>query len=66
MKEAIKKWAKDGIILIPIVGHWVFSLLTRIIPASNIVVEGLSKLSFKLTTNEYRYQEFLAFWNKRP
>ena len=64
MKEAIKKWLKDGLVLVPVVGHWVLSLLTRFLPA--IVAESISKLVFKLTTNEYRYEEFLAFWNKKP
>jgi len=64
LKAAVKKWLKDGIVLIPIVGHWALSLLTRFLPA--IVAESISKLIFKITLNEYRYAEFLKFWNKKP
>jgi len=64
MKDAIKKWLKDGVVLIAVVSHWALSLLTRFLPA--IVAESISKLIFNVTTNGYRYEEFLTFWNKKP
>lgn len=62
-KDAIKQWLQDGFVLIPVASHWALSLLTRFLPA--VVAESISKLVFRATANEYRYEAFLNFWRAK-
>ena len=63
MRNALLGALTKATVLLAILAHWVLDDIIFILPT--IAVDAISKMTFKLTGNEYRFKEWTDFWNKQ-
>ena len=61
MRNIFAQALRKATVLVAIAIHWVLDDLIIFLP--NVAVDGMSKMVFKLTGNEYRFKQWLDFWN---
>ena len=62
MRNIFAQALRKATVLVAIPIHWLLDDIVIFLP--NVAVDAISKLVFKLTGNEYRFSEWLVFWNK--
>ena len=62
MRNVLVALGRKALVLLAIAAHWILDDVIVILPTP--AVDAVSKGVFSLTGNGYRFDEFLAFWNK--
>lgn len=64
MRNVFAQALRKAAVLLAIVVHWALDDICLFLP--DVAVDGISKLVFRLTGNEFRFSDWQRFWNKKP